>query len=79
MARSGNGCRLVGNGDNSLQFSSGHIFQPVIFRQLSQGRAEEGIAGIARTLLKVAAIVTAVAVVILMFASSRQDIWDNMG
>ena len=37
------------------------------------------IAGIARTLLKVAAIVTAVAVVILMFASSRQDIWDNMG
>lgn len=35
--------------------------------------------GIARTLLKVAAIITMVAVVILMFVSMRQDIWNNVG
>lgn len=35
--------------------------------------------GIARTLLKVAAIITMVAIVILMFVSMRQDIWNNVG
>ncbi len=37
------------------------------------------ITGIARTLLKVAAIITAVAVLILMFASIRQDVWNDVG